>query len=154
MRRITTALALLALIWSTFAVDTAHAVSGSPPDPSWQTDDIVRAVAFGKGAMYLGGAFMHVRPPGADPGVGEVVREHAAALNRKTGALLKWNPKVDGTVWAIAVWKSRVYLGGDFNSVGGKPRSNLAAVDAVTGAQKMNRPSQSVRSANAPRGLL
>ena len=134
MRRTTTAVALLALIWSTFAIEAAHAASAWPPNSSWQTDDIVRAVAFGNGALYLGGSFTHVRPPGAGPGVGEVTREHAAALNRKTGGLLKWNPKVDGTVWAIAVWKSRVYLGGDFSSVGGEPRSNLAAVDADTGA--------------------
>ena len=133
MRRTTTVLALLALTWSTFAIQTAHAVSPTPPDPSWQTDDIVRAVAFGHGAVYLGGSFTHVRPPGAAPGAGEVVRAHAAALDRETGGLLKWNPKVDGTVWAIAVWKDRVYLGGDFSSVRGKPRSNLAAVDATTG---------------------
>jgi hypothetical protein len=133
MRRSVFILALMALSWSTLPLDTAHAVSAAPPDPSWQTDDIVRTVAFGNGAIYLGGEFTHVRPPGADPGVGEVVREHAAALNRKTGDLLRWNPKVDGIVWAIAVWKSRVYLGGNFDSVGGKLRSNLAAVDATTG---------------------
>ncbi len=124
---------LTGLTLSTLASGTARAASPTPPDPSWQTDDIVRAIAFGNGAIYLGGEFTHVRPPGASPGSGEVVREHAAALNRKTGDLLRWNPHVDGTVWAIAVWKSRVYLGGDFTSVGGKPRSNLAAVDATTG---------------------
>ena len=135
MRRAVAVFSLLAIIWSTFVVETAAlAGSSTPPDPSWQTDDIVRAVAFGNGAMYLGGSFTRVRPPGAKPGVGEVVREHAAALSRKTGQLLKWNPQVDGTVWAIAVWKQRVYLGGDFDSVGGKPRSNLAAVDVNTGA--------------------
>jgi hypothetical protein len=133
MRRTLIVLSLVALTCSTFTIQAAHAVSASPPDPSWQTDDIVRAVAFKKDVVYLGGAFTHVRPPGAAPGVGEVTRNHAAALDRMTGQLLRWNPKVNGTVWAIAVWKKRVYLGGDFDSVRGKPRSNLAAVDATTG---------------------
>jgi len=133
MRKSIISVALLALTWSSLAIQQASAVSPTPPDPSWQTDDIVRAVAFGNGAMYLGGSFSRVRPPGSAPGVGEVVREHAAALSRRTGELLRWNPRVDGTVWAIAVWKRRVYLGGDFSSVGGRRRSNLAAVDGVTG---------------------
>jgi hypothetical protein len=133
MRKSIITVALLALTWSSLAIEQAVAVSPTPPDPSWQTDDIVRAVAFGNGAMYLGGSFTSVRPPGAAPGAGEVVRQHAAALDRKTGALLAWNPRVNGTVWAIAVWKKRVYLGGDFTSVRGKPRSNLAAVDRTTG---------------------
>ena len=77
MRRTTTVLVLLALTWSTFAIQTAHAASATPPDPSWQTDDIVRAVAFGHGAVYLGGSFTHVRPPGAAPGVGDAVRERS-----------------------------------------------------------------------------
>lgn len=144
MRRSLISVVLLALSWSVLAIEQASAVSSTPPDPSWQTNDIVRAVAFGHGAVYLGGAFTQVRPPGAAPGVGEVARDHAAALDRATGELLKWNPRVNGTVWAIAVWKQRVYLGGDFTSVRGKPRSNLAAVDAVTGrlldwAPKANR---------------
>ncbi len=135
MRRSVTTLALLALVWSTMAfTSTAQAVSPTPPDPSWQTDDIVRAVDYGRGAMYLGGAFTHVRPAGAAPGQSEVVRQHAAALKRKTGELLPWDPNVNGTVRAIAVWKQRVYLGGDFSSVGGQPRRNLAAVNATTGA--------------------
>ena len=133
-RRPIAVLSMLAIVWSTLVVRTAaQAAPPTPPDPSWQTDDIVRAVAFGNGAMYLGGGFTHVRPPGAAPGVGEVVRKHAAALDGQTGELLKWNPRVKGTVFAIAVWKHRVYLGGDFVSVRGKPRSNLAAVDSETG---------------------
>src|SRR5215211_5612161 len=134
MRRTFVMLVFVALAGAAFPTEAANAASASPPDPSWQTDDIVRAIAFGNGAIYLGGAFTHVRPPGADPGEKEVARSHAAALNRTTGKLLKWNPNVDGVVFAIAVWRQRVILGGDFDSVRGKPRSNLAAVDAKTGA--------------------
>jgi hypothetical protein len=36
-------------------------------------------------------------------------------------------------VYAIAVRRKTVYLGGDFGTVGGKPRKNLAAVNGITG---------------------
>ena len=39
----------------------------------------------------------------------------------------------DGFVYAIARDGDTIYLGGEFTEVGGKPRANLAAVDASTG---------------------
>jgi hypothetical protein len=97
------------------------------PDSTWQTDGRVRAVAYAAGVVYLGGAFTHVRPPGST-GTG-VVRNHAAAFDASTGDLLGWNPNVDGTVWTLTTAGKRIYLGGNFDTVRGKRRKNVAAVD-------------------------
>jgi hypothetical protein len=104
------------------------------PSSSWQTNGTVRVVYFSGNTLYVGGQFSRVRPPGAPGGSGEVVRNGAAAFNATTGALLRWNPNVNGNVRTIAAVKTRVYLGGTFTSVGGRARSNIAAVATGTGA--------------------
>jgi trimeric autotransporter adhesin len=113
----------------------ASASLGNTPDRTWQTNGRVSAIAYAGDVIYLGGSFTRVRPPGAPAGVGEVVRNRAAAFNATTGELLSWNPNVDGAVRAVAVASGggRVYLGGKFTSVGGLARRNLAAVDPSTG---------------------
>ena len=114
------------------AVAPAQAVAANPPNLSWQTDGAVRAIAFSGGVMYVGGQFNAVRPPGAVLGSGKSVgRSNVAAFNARTGALLKWHPRVAGTVYSIAVSRSRVYLGGAFTSVDGIIRDRLAAVTTV-----------------------
>src|SRR4249919_2358822 len=110
-------------------VAPGQAVAANPPNLSWQTDGAVRAIAFANGVMYVGGQFSAVRPPGAIVGSGKSVRRvNVAAFNARTGALLKWHPRVGGTVYSIAVSGSRVYLGGAFTSVDGIVRDRLAAV--------------------------
>jgi hypothetical protein len=119
------------------AVAPGQAVAANPPNLSWQTDGAVRAIAFANGVMYVGGEFGAVRPPGAIVGSGKSVRRsNVAAFDASTGALLKWHPRVGGTVYSIAVSGSRVYLGGAFTSVDGVVRDRLAAVTtagALTG---------------------
>ena len=111
------------------AVAPGQAVAANPPNLSWQTDGAVRAIAFSNGVMYVGGQFTAVRPPGAIVGSGKSVRRsNVAAFDASTGALLKWHPRVGGTVYSIAVSGSRVYLGGAFTSVDGVVRDRLAAV--------------------------
>jgi hypothetical protein len=57
--------------------------------------------------------------------------ERAAALSDTPDARV---PKVMGTsVGAIVQSGNRIYIGGSFTSIGGVSRSNLAAIDAVTG---------------------
>jgi hypothetical protein len=111
----------------------AFAANPFPPSTSWQTNGTVRVITFAGNVMYVGGQFTSVRPPGAAEGSGEVARRNVAAFNATTGAVLKWNPGANGAVRAIAVASTRVYLGGTFTSVGGRARSNLAAVS--TGGQ-------------------
>jgi hypothetical protein len=104
------------------------------PAPTWQTNGRVNAIAVSGNTVYIGGQFTSVRPPGAAPGSGEVTRNHAAALNLTTGALLPWNPNANNTVRAIRVSGTTVYLGGAFTQVGGANHSRVAAVNATSGA--------------------
>ena len=102
--------------------------------PTWQTNGRVEAIQVVGSTVYIGGQFTSVRPKGDPLGTGEVARNRVAAFNLSTGALLPWNPNASGTVQAIAVSGSTVFLGGSFTKVGGKGHQRLAAVDATTGA--------------------
>jgi hypothetical protein len=75
-----------------------------------------------------------MRPAGDPAGTGEVARNHVAAVDLTTGALLPWDPNANGTVRVIRVLGSNVYLGGSFTQVGGVGRQRLAAVNTTTGA--------------------
>jgi trimeric autotransporter adhesin len=108
------------------AVGDATAAVKSVPDQTWQTDGRVRAVAYSGGVVYIGGSFTRVRPPGSS--TSSVVRNHAAAFDAATGALLPWNPNANGAVHALAVSNSTIYLGGSFTSVGGTSRPRVASV--------------------------
>jgi hypothetical protein len=114
------------------AVAGASPVNPSP-DPTWQTNGRVRTVVYAGGVAYIGGEFTQLSPPSGGSG-SPVVRNHVAAISETTGQVLPWNPNADGTVWALAVSGSTVYLGGDFANVGGQSRPHAAAVDASTGA--------------------
>jgi hypothetical protein len=113
---------LVSTLWS------ATAVAAPRPVATWQTNGTVRAIRISNGVIYLGGDFTGLRPPGAPAGTETVARAHAAAIDARTGRLLRWNPRVNGRVNTIAVFGKRVYLGGVFSRVGGRPRRNVAAV--------------------------
>ena len=102
--------------------------------PTWQTNGRVNAIQIVGSTVYIGGKFTSVRPAGDPLGTGEVARNRVAAFDLSTGALLPWNPNANGTVQAIAVSGSTVYLGGSFTQVGGKGHQRLAAVDTSAGA--------------------
>jgi trimeric autotransporter adhesin len=103
------------------------------PAPTWQTNGRVNAIAIVGNTAYIGGQFTSVRPAGDPLGTGEVTRNHVAAFNLSTGALLSWDPNASGTVEAIAAGGGTVYLGGSFTKVGGKGHQRVAAVDATSG---------------------
>jgi hypothetical protein len=102
----------------------------SHPVPTWQTNGRVNVITVSGTTAYLGGQFTSVRPAGDPLGTGEVARNHVAAVNLSTGALLPWNPNTNGTVRAIRVIGSNVYLGGSFTNIAGTGRQRLAAVTA------------------------
>jgi hypothetical protein len=78
--------------------------------------------------VYVGGHFTNVSSQR---------RNHLAALEVHTGAVTSWDPDVSGSdevyVEALAVQGDTVYTGGRFTSVGGQPRTNLAALEITTG---------------------
>jgi hypothetical protein len=87
----------------------------------------VDAIAVVGNKIFIGGKFTQVRPPGAGAGV---VRNHLAAFDLQTGALMPWNPGANGTVTSFAVKPggATIYIGGNFTAVRGKQRLRLAAV--------------------------
>jgi hypothetical protein len=133
-RRLLVSVASAAVLCFAWAGQAQAAIVGSKPSPSYQANGRVAVVVISGNTAYLGGKFTSMRPAGDPAGTGEVTRNHAAAINLTTGALLPWNPNVNGLVDAINVSGSTVYLGGGFGKVGATNRKKVAAVDATTGA--------------------
>jgi hypothetical protein len=106
------------------------------PDDTYMTNGKVYATALSVDGdvLYIGGEFTRV---GQKSGSSFTVK-NVAAINVKTGAAIRtWRPEVTGheaVVRALAVKNGKVYIGGNFTSVEGKPRKNLAAVGAYTKA--------------------
>jgi outer membrane protein assembly factor BamB len=123
----------------------ARATSGTSVEPAvtWGTAmaadgraQPVLALAVAGGRVFLGGEFTAMVPPGAGAtATGAVARSHLAALDVDTRRLLPWNPHADGPVRAMALSSDRtkLYVGGDFRHVGGRPAAFLALVDLKTG---------------------
>jgi hypothetical protein len=84
-----------------------------------------------QGGWYIGGEFT---------GVGDLPRNCLAQI-RADGSVTDWNPNVSGSpgyidppvVLALAVLDGRIYVGGAFRTIGGKPRMNLGCVDLHSG---------------------
>jgi chitodextrinase len=118
----------------------AQALQGSVPATtaaSWQTNGTVWGIAYASGVVYVGGDFTSVRPPGSAAGQNEVPRNHLAAFNASTGALItSFNHNVSGSVQVLTASPdgSTVYAGGDFTTVDGVARSRVAAFTTATGA--------------------
>jgi len=111
------------------AIDAA---SGSVTDWNPSADEWVNALAISGHVVYAGGAFQ---------AVGGQSRNAVAALDLTSGEALAWNPDLAGAhggyypeVYALAVADGRVYVGGDFATVGGRPRDYFAELNGNTAA--------------------
>lgn len=96
----------------------------------------VTALAISGSTLYLGGNIFTV---------GGQSRSLVGAVDATTGSVLPWNPNGAGPfpsgISALAVSGSTVYVCGRFTSIGFQNRSNLAALDAVSGAATTWNPS-------------
>lgn len=96
---------------------------------SWNpgTNGDVKAIRVSGSTVFIGGSFTSI---GGQP------RNYLAAVD-VAGNVLPWNPSpaIIGTprVYTIALSGNNVYVGGSFTSIGGAPRTNIAAIDAVSG---------------------
>ena len=137
--RLFPALALLLAVASVVALSVAlpgpagAIVSANPDDPTCETNGRVNAVAYLGATIYIGGSFTQVRNCGGDPTT--VTRNRLAAFDAATGALRTWNPGANGVVRALKVSPAgtRIYVGGDFSTVGGAVRSRIAALSPSSG---------------------
>jgi outer membrane protein assembly factor BamB len=137
-------LAALVAVTALCATPVRAAVGVSPSaDDTWGTEladtgkagRVLTVVASG-GLVYLGGDFAAMSPPGSKDPSANVARNHLAALGAGGTTLADWNPDADDEVQALAASQDgrRIYAGGMFHHLGGKPAIRLAAIDAVTGA--------------------
>jgi hypothetical protein len=111
---------------------SANSTWGTSPGEPEKAGRVLAMVEYG-GVVYLGGEFTGFVPPAGSP---VTPRAYLAAIDAATGKLRSWNPAPDGSVRALAMSADgrRLYVGGDFNAIGGAPARNLAAVDTSTGA--------------------
>lgn len=90
----------------------------------------VRAMAVAGGRLYFGGAFTHVD---------STARSGLAAIELETHALTAWDPQATGAtpyylyVYSMAVRGGVVYVGGNFDSLGGAAHAYAGAVGTALG---------------------
>lgn len=126
----------LSLALAAVAVPTAaHADVTNKPARTWGTNGRVSVMLPVGDRIYLGGSFTSV----VDPSGMSYPAKNLAVINASTGAAdLSFDAGTDtgpGTVvTALATDGTRLFVGGLFKSIDGVARSNLAAVDATTGA--------------------
>jgi hypothetical protein len=94
-------------------------------------DSMVTVIAVSGGTVYVGGWFETL---------GAAARNKIGALDATTGAVLPFDAQIPvrhpfpPRVIAIAPSGATLYVSGFFSSIGGQPRTNLAGLDAATGA--------------------
>jgi hypothetical protein len=101
-------------------IATAHGVTGYPK----VAGRVNAVVADGEGGWYIGGWFSAVN------GQAHANLAHVSA----TSVDEAWTAGTDDEVFALALAGTTLYVGGDFDSLGGVARSHLGAVDVATGA--------------------
>ena len=113
----------------------------SAPDRTWGTDGKTYALVKWGNTIFVGGTFKRAVGTNGQ----QVPSANIAAFDMTTGAnipsfaasVTNTFSTAKPTVEALAVSTdgSTLYIGGDFDTVNGQPRMNLAAVDTATGTQ-------------------
>lgn len=131
MRRVSLSLAAVVLLLSAGAAP-ARASPRSLAPRSFLFDGPIRVIVHddASGATYLAGDF--TKETAFD---GRVLARVGGlvALDARGALRTDWAPAPDGAVRALAVAGARLVVGGDFGSIGGRPRSRVAVLDPVTG---------------------
>jgi len=115
------------------AVDlTTGNITAWNPDIDSGSTYYVNAFGFSGSTVYMSGVFENV---GSSP------RKGLAAVDDSLGSALVWNPNLGNSSastgfrgYAMTVYNSIVYVGGNFDTVGTTGRRGLAAIDASTGS--------------------
>ncbi|GGL87428.1 PKD domain-containing protein [Nakamurella endophytica] len=105
--------------------------------PTTQIDGVALTQLIVGNTVYVGGKFANARPAGAAPGTSLTARSNMLSYNLSTGALnTAFNPAPNNQVNAIAASPDgkRIYVAGQFTTIGGGSRARVAALDATTGA--------------------
>ena len=111
----------------------AVAVLPTTPDPTWGTNGKVDVVLRVGSTVYLGGTFTELDDTAS---TATAPASNLAGIDATTGAPTGFAPTLDGEVFALAASPdgSRLYVGGNFNTVNGKPQKKIAVFNTATGA--------------------
>jgi hypothetical protein len=106
------------------------ATTGTPRNWSVALNGAVGKLAISGDSLYFGGYFLTVNGQS---------RNYLAAVDTTTAALTPWNPNPGNghgvpAIYALAVSGTTVLVGGDFKTIGGASRTDVAALDGITGA--------------------
>ncbi len=107
------------------------AVSGAATSWNPAADDTVQTSVVLSNHLYVGGYFGNIGGQG---------RARLASFDLATGVMDAWNPGMGASSYgaplalALGGYRSNIFVGGIFTSLGGSNRVNVAQVDAVTGA--------------------
>ena len=105
---------------------TPHLARGGGPRP------LALAVAKHRDTMYVGGRFRAVQNAERTR---TVRRDNIVAFAASTGRIdRRFDPSINGDVWAIEAVRDSVYVGGSFDRVNGVRRPAIVKLDADTGA--------------------
>ncbi len=109
----------------------AFAAASSLSAATWGTNGRVKVILPVGGKNVIGGDFTAV----TDSTGHTYPAARLAVIDASTGALdLGWAASADGTVSALAVQGSSLYVGGSFTTVDGTGHPGVAALDLATGA--------------------
>lgn len=125
-------------------VAAIEAASGQAAAWNPNANGAIKALAVKGATIYAGGTFTNI---------GGFARARLAALDSTTGNATAWNPGIGGVdnpeVNALAVSAEKIYVGGNFTTIGGQARNHIAALEAATG-----NPTNWNPSANGPIKVL
>jgi hypothetical protein len=117
----------------------ASALTSTPDATPWMANRYIYASAQYGNVMFVGGSFQKIGEsvsPGPNTGAFVDGYTGLAAIDMATGqAIGNFKPQLTANanqtlnVLALAVVGNRLYVGGQFTTVGGQPHYNLAAID-------------------------
>jgi hypothetical protein len=107
-----------------FTAGTGALVTSFAPTIGGEVDTIIPGPT--PGTVYVGGAFKTI----------DGVTSRVALLNATTGAMVPgWtSPKLDGAVNKLVLADGQLFVGGNFDAIGGVARGGLASLNPTTGA--------------------
>ncbi len=107
------------------AIDSSgNAISIFNPNPN----NLIWAIALSGPNLFVGGFFTNISG---------VNRNYVAKISALNGTVDVWNANIPGLnnfIFTIQIRNSKVYISGDFTSIGGASRNSVAALDFSTGA--------------------
>src|SRR6478609_3564097 len=133
--RVRRLLVLAGIGMALLTVGESQAVAALPlvPDVTWGTNGKVDVVLRVGSTVYLGGTFTELDDTAT---TATAPASNLAGIDATTGQPTGFAPTVDAEVFALAASPdgSRLYVGGNFNTVNGKTQKKIAVFNTATGA--------------------